>query len=190
MVCWWFETRRSCDTTEIFGFFLSTGLSANRQIVCCLWCYIALRWRHNGRDGVSNHQRLHSLHNCWCISKNKTSKLRVTVRGINRWPVNSPHKWPVTRKMSPFDDVIMIQFAPCYSHWANSIQGRLGDWQLAISFLLTDSSSHIANALCSHWPLRINIYIHNSSMLTAYCFWYFTGAHFINKDWWDLGMDK
>ena len=29
-------------------------------------------------------------------------------RGIHRWPVNSPHKWPVTRKMSPFDDVIMI----------------------------------------------------------------------------------
>ena len=29
------------------------------------------------------------------------------VRGINRGPVNSPHKWPVTRKMFPFDDVIM-----------------------------------------------------------------------------------
>ena len=24
-----------------------------------------------------------------------------------RWPVNSPHKWPVTRKMFPFDDVII-----------------------------------------------------------------------------------
>ena len=23
------------------------------------------------------------------------------------WPVNSPHKWPVTRKMFPFDDVII-----------------------------------------------------------------------------------
>ena len=29
------------------------------------------------------------------------------VRGIHRRPVNSPHKWPVTRKMYPFDDVIM-----------------------------------------------------------------------------------
>ena len=26
---------------------------------------------------------------------------------IHRRPVNSPHKWPVTRKMFPFDDVIM-----------------------------------------------------------------------------------
>ena len=30
------------------------------------------------------------------------------VWGIPQWPVNSPHKWPVTRKMFPFDDVIMI----------------------------------------------------------------------------------
>ena len=29
------------------------------------------------------------------------------MRGIHRWPVNSPHKGPVTRKMFPFDDVIM-----------------------------------------------------------------------------------
>ena len=26
----------------------------------------------------------------------------------SRGPVNSPHKWPVTRKMPPFDDVIMF----------------------------------------------------------------------------------
>ena len=30
------------------------------------------------------------------------------VRGNHRNPVNSPHKWPVTRKMFPFDDVIMV----------------------------------------------------------------------------------
>ena len=29
------------------------------------------------------------------------------VRGIHRGPLNSPHKGPVTRKMVPFDDVIM-----------------------------------------------------------------------------------
>ena len=29
------------------------------------------------------------------------------VLGIHRGPVYSPHKWPVTRKMFPFDDVIM-----------------------------------------------------------------------------------
>ena len=29
------------------------------------------------------------------------------VKGIHRWPVNSPHNGPVTRKVVPFDDVIM-----------------------------------------------------------------------------------
>ena len=28
------------------------------------------------------------------------------VRGIHRSPVNSPHKWPVTRKMFPFDTLV------------------------------------------------------------------------------------
>ena len=30
------------------------------------------------------------------------------VRGIHRWPVNSPHKGPVTRKMFPLDDVLIF----------------------------------------------------------------------------------
>ena len=42
-------------------------------------------------------------------SKHESSASLALVRGIHRWPVNSPHKWPVTRKMSPFDDVIMTQ---------------------------------------------------------------------------------
>ena len=29
------------------------------------------------------------------------------VRGIHRWPVDSPHKGPETRKMFPLDDVIL-----------------------------------------------------------------------------------
>ena len=39
---------------------------------------------------------------------------------IHRWPVSSPHKRPVTRKMFPFDDVIVIS---CIwpSEWNHSI---------------------------------------------------------------------
>ena len=33
-------------------------------------------------------------------------------REFPSWPVNSPHKGPVTRKMFPFDDVIMICTEP------------------------------------------------------------------------------
>ena len=42
------------------------------------------------------------------ISKNGYSKSLSFVRGIHRWPVNSPYKRPVTRKMFPFDYDIMI----------------------------------------------------------------------------------
>ena len=40
-------------------------------------------------------------------SKHQSSASLDFVWGIHRGPVNSPHKWPVTRKMFPFDDVIM-----------------------------------------------------------------------------------
>ena len=39
--------------------------------------------------------------------KHQSSALLAFVWGIHRWPVNSRHKWPVTRKMFPFDDVMM-----------------------------------------------------------------------------------
>ena len=41
-------------------------------------------------------------------TKHQSSTSLAFVRGIHRWLVNSPHKWPVTRKMLPFDDVIML----------------------------------------------------------------------------------
>ena len=41
-------------------------------------------------------------------SKHQSSASLAFVWGIHRGPVNSPHKWPVTRKIFPFDDVIMI----------------------------------------------------------------------------------
>ena len=39
--------------------------------------------------------------------KHQSSTSLAFVWGIHRVPVNSPHKWPVTRKMCPYDDVIM-----------------------------------------------------------------------------------
>ena len=39
--------------------------------------------------------------------KHQSSAALAFVRGTHWGPVNSPHKWPVTRKIFPFDDVIM-----------------------------------------------------------------------------------
>ena len=71
---------------------------------------LSLHWRHNDQDGVSNHQPHGCLLNrLFRRRSQKTSKLRATAlcAGNSPGPVNSPHKGPVTRKMFPFDDVIM-----------------------------------------------------------------------------------
>ena len=40
-------------------------------------------------------------------SKHQSPASLAFVWGIHLGPVNSPHKWPVTRKMFPLDDVVM-----------------------------------------------------------------------------------
>ena len=50
--------------------------------------------------------------------EHQSSASLAFVQGIHRWPMNSPREWPVTRKIFPFDDVIMwislisIKFVP------------------------------------------------------------------------------
>ena len=62
-----------------------------------------LQLGHNERDGVSNHQP----HDCLLSRfsgagqrKHQSSASLGFVRGIHRWPVNSPHKGLITRKMT------------------------------------------------------------------------------------------
>ena len=74
--------------------------------------HASLQWRHNWWDSVWNHQPHEGLLNSLFRRRSKkTSKLRALafVWGIHRGQVNSPHKWPVTRKLFPFDDVFMIK---------------------------------------------------------------------------------
>ena len=83
---------------------------------------LSLQWRHNDHDGVSNHQPHGCLLNrLFRRRSKKISKLRFTglCAGNSPGPVNSPHKGPVTRKMCPFDDVIMLL-------WKDTISKRTG----------------------------------------------------------------
>ena len=58
--------------------------------------------------------------------KHQSSVSLVFVRGIHRWPVNSPPKGPVAQKMFPFDDVIMatciIGFRYLLHKWFSNMQ--------------------------------------------------------------------
>ena len=71
---------------------------------------MTLQWRHYERSGVSNHQpRDCLLKRLFRRRSKKTAKLRVTGLCEGNSPMTGefPHKGPVTRKMFPFDDVIM-----------------------------------------------------------------------------------
>ena len=87
--------------------------------------------------------------------KHQSSASLAFVRGIHRRPVNSPHKWPVTRKMSPFDDVIMFCGYKCSldtmklsSHISFGKQRLLvlGQWRTVYAKLLSEML-----------PLKINL---------------------------------
>ena len=62
--------------------------------------------------------------------KHQSSTSLAFVRGIHRWPVNSPHKGPVARKMLPFDDVIMLNMTSvwngCYGFSFYDVCARTG----------------------------------------------------------------
>ena len=57
--------------------------------------------------------------------KHQSSEPLAFVRGIHRWPVNSPHKWPVTQKMFPFDDVIIVKLYESLLHNNSNYAPRL-----------------------------------------------------------------
>ena len=71
-----------------------------------------------------NHRRLGYLHNrLFRRRSKKISKLRVTglYGGIHQRPVNSSHKGPVTRKIFPFDDVIIARNNPAWQSYNNYV---------------------------------------------------------------------
>ena len=70
---------------------------------------ISLQRRHNDRDGVTSVSIVYSTI-CWGADKKHTKAPRALafVREIHRWPVDSPHKGPVMRKMFPLNVVFMI----------------------------------------------------------------------------------
>ena len=125
-----------------------------------------LLWRHEGCDGFSNHPRLECLPNRLFRRRSRKTPISASlafVRGIHRWPVNSPHKGTVTRKMFPLDDVIMPFFwvsrkgCPWRQQWRyfhcldHHCVGKL--WQsLNVSFRCFTISR-----LFTHLRLRLNI---------------------------------
>ena len=69
--------------------------------------FYPLWWRHNERDGVSNDQPHDCVYSTVYSGADQRKHQSSASLAFVRWPVNSPHKVPVTQKNVPFDDVIM-----------------------------------------------------------------------------------
>ena len=112
----------------------------------------SLRWRHNGCDSVSNHQPHDCLLNRYSDAdqrKHQSSASLAFVRGIHRGPVNSPHEWSVTRKMYPFDDVILNICEPS-------------------SLTQSDQTQKLTDNICKqadHWFGLVSMWFRNNKLM-------------------------
>ena len=106
--------------------------------------------------------------------KHQSSASLAFVWGIHRGPVNSPHKWPVTRKMFPFDDVIMGLVCECH-HWFVNV--------IIVSGLATDSPCGVwgrgwttcllcGGPIIGKWQLLCKFDIVKGNFLLMFCFCY------------------
>ena len=74
---------------------------------------IPLQWRHNGAmaSQITSLTIVYStVYSGADQRKHQSFASLASVRGIHRWPVNFPHKWPVTRKMFPFDVIMLLPY--------------------------------------------------------------------------------
>ena len=76
--------------------------------------------------------------------KHKSSASLAFVRVIHRWPVNSPHKWPVTRNMFPLDDVIMsrTRISPCITPCIPTVPFHVGVSYMCMSLSVYEQFSY------------------------------------------------
>ena len=106
--------------------------------------------------------------------KHQSSDSLASVQGIHRGPVDSPHKWPVTRKMFPFDDVIME--TENVSTWGGLelpifgfMPNALTYWAIRARHLL----SHVFEYWlwrCRYFLSKVNIWNVNYARATAFIF--------------------
>ena len=101
--------------------------------------------------------------------KHQSSASLAFVWGIHRGPVNSPHKWPVTRKMFHFDDVIMM------CTWLSRV--RTSDWEMRFTMIPCKFSVLCHGLKKNHaWReklrmLKTNIWVAVSESSSWHCFY-------------------
>ena len=110
-----------------------------------MW-FLSLQWRHNEGDDVSEITGVSiaylTIDSSAYQRKYQCYASLAFVRGIHRWPVDSPHKGPVTQKMFPFDDVIVYESCCTLIQILLSFDWRRTDeksWSESTMLYLTDA---------------------------------------------------
>ena len=122
---WWFETpsrplwhhcndprNRNWERAVKFRFIVSClycVIMADCFRICALSCF---HYNDAIMDAIASQitslEIVYTTVYAGADQRKQSSASLAFVRGIHRWPVNSPHKGPVTRKKFPFDYVIMV----------------------------------------------------------------------------------
>ena len=116
----------------------------------------SLQWRHNEREGVTNHRRIDCLLNCLFRRRSKkTPKIRVTrlCEGIRRWLVDSPRKGPVMRIIFPFDDIIIYGALYCMI----SPKYFWSEWLRYVGSNVNENRFHKHTLLSVPWQQRFKV---------------------------------
>ena len=149
------------STSLIFywRFFLDYSRPFYVRRIYLFW-QMSLQWRHTERDGISNRRGLDCLLNRLFgrrSKKHQSSASLAFVRGNHRWPLNSPHKGPVTRIMFPFDDVIMAIYKMAVNKLIRNSHGIWVHWKcsvlLVIEYVHIMMTSSNGNIFCVAGPL-------------------------------------
>ena len=144
---WWFETlSRSlwCHCNENNNHSRENGFThICLHEFCFSWLRLniqwPLQWRHNEQDGASNHRHLNYLLNRLFKRRSKKTSNSASL-GIHQRPVDSPNKRPMSRKIFPFDDVIMT----ISLFYSEIVTDDLAHWDLYRSI-------NILQAIFSNW---------------------------------------
>ena len=144
---WWFETPlrslwRNCNDYVMTWKTLSTSLALcdgnpspargflSQRSNADIW--YALQRRHNECASQITGASIVYLTVCTCADqiKHQSFASLAFVRRIDRWPVDSPRKGPVSQKTFPSNDVIMV-FFDCQT---NLLNNQTSYWTLTTMF--------------------------------------------------------
>ena len=121
----------SDNREEVLAFY---AFPVNITLLICIWHYDNIIMGAMGSQITSLTIVYSTVYSSADQSKHQSSVSLAFVWVIHLGPVNSPHKWPVTRKMFPFDDImVQLQWFMCPPFYLTS--GTVF-WDRLVSFPL------------------------------------------------------